>query len=796
MSCATFATACAVGAKSYRNGETAGAAGDWDAAVAHLRQAVQDNPDNPEYKMALERAMGNASRMHMANGTKLEDAGDLEAALAEYRSAIDYDGGNRLAIARAAALERAIRERLEAMQPKAPIEAMREEARRKTAEPILNPSSRQPLEVRFTNAGLRDVLDFIGNATGINVTYDQQFVDKSYTVNLSGVTLEQALNQILRANQLFYKVMDEHTILIIPDTPQNRAKYEEQVIRTFYISHADATELAQTINTVIRVPQMPVQPTVMPNKTANSITVRATAAVADIIERIIRANDKPRAEVVVDVQILEVNRQRAKQYGLELSNYAIGLTFSPEGAPATSTGGTSGTPTQPPFNLNTISRGINTSDFYLSVPTAVIRFLESDSLTRQIAKPQLRGAEGTKLSLNLGEEVPVLSTVFGQAAAGGIATVPTSSYNYRNVGVNVEITPRVTYDGEIILDLSVENSTLGASIEVGGQLAPTFNSRKVTTRLRMREGESNLLAGLLREDERTSLKGFPGILRLPGIRQLFSSNDNQVTQTDIVMLLTPHIIRTHQLTQADLDPIFIGTQANVGLTGPPPLIAPIPEEEPAPETPPAAEPGLPAQPTLPPGAQPTPQPSVGTPPSPTPQPSPPPVQPVAPPTPPETPPPGQPVTPPEAETPPPAPAQPGEAQIIVTPPGTEFRMGSGPYTVPVSINGASRVSVLTLTITYNPAVLQVRTVQEGTFMRQGGVNAAFTQQVDPAAGRIDIAVTRTDDAAGASGSGLLAAILFDPAGTGSSTLATSGTAATPEGATVPLQFSPVTVTVR
>ena len=136
--------------------------------------------------------------------------------------------------------------------------------------------------------------------------------------------------------------------MVIPDTPQNRAKYEEQVIRTFYISHADATELAQIINTIIRVPQMPVQPTVMANKTANTITIRATTAVADVIERIIRANDKPRAEVAIDVQILEVNRSRARQFGLNLSDYSIGAIFSPSQPPGTGTsGGSSSTHHEP-----------------------------------------------------------------------------------------------------------------------------------------------------------------------------------------------------------------------------------------------------------------------------------------------------------------------------------------------------------------------------------------------------------------------------------------------------------------
>ena len=162
--------------------------------------------------------------------------------------------------------------------------------------------------------------------------------------------------------------------------------------------------------------------------------------------------------------------------------------------------------------------GISTADFYLTVPTAVVRFLESDSHTKQLAKPQLRGAEGQELTPNLGDQIPVVSTVFGAAAAGGFASIPQSSFTYKDVGVNIVMTPRVTYEGEIILDLSVESSNLGASVSVAGQDVPSFGSRRVKTRLRLREGESNLLAGLLKDDQRKILTGFPGLIRVPGLR--------------------------------------------------------------------------------------------------------------------------------------------------------------------------------------------------------------------------------------------------------------------------------------
>jgi general secretion pathway protein D len=803
---AVVVSGCAAG-RAFRRGQDAARAGDWDQAVAHYTRAVQADPDKPEYKISLERAMQAASREYIARAREFEAKDQFDAAVAAYRRAIELDSTNRLAASRATELERMIREKVEAARPKSTIAKLQEQARQLGAPPLLNPASREPLTITFNNASLKDVLNWIGTQSGINITFDQNYQDRGYTVQLDGVTLEQALQQIMTANQLFYKVINQRTIIVIPDTPAKHQQYDELVVRVFYVSHADVTELAQVVNTIMRVPTMAVVPTLLPNKTSNTLTVRATGPVVDVIERIIRSNDKPRAEVIVDVQILEVNRNRTRELGLNLSNYGLGLTFSPEVSP--------GTGAPPPFNLNTISQGISTADFYLAVPTAAVRFLESDTRTKQIAKPQLRGAEGQEMTLNLGEEVPVLSTVFGSAVPGGFASVPQSSFSYRPVGVNLTINPRVTFDGEIILDLTVESSTLGPSVSVAGQDVPSFGTRKVKTRLRLREGESNLLAGLLKDDQRKILTGFPGVMRLPVLRSLFGQTTDEIAQTDIVMLLTPHIVRTHELTVDDLAPIYIGTQTNVGLSGPQPLIQPLPEagvQTPPGATPPpgAAQPGVPGppvaaapgvpptQPPPPPGTSPVP--SLVTPLAPTP------VTPTAPATgtppgatPPGTAPPAT-TTPPRDVTvppePPPVPATPAIAQVVLTAAGTEFRVGGGPYTVPLSVNNALRLSIVTLTVTYNPAVLRVRGVQQGSFMAQGGLKPGFSQRIDPTAGRVDIVISRTGDQTGVTGTGLLAAMIVDAVGVGNSIVQVSGIASGPDGSAVPLTFSSTTVTVR
>jgi hypothetical protein len=306
----------------------------------------------------------------------------------------------------------------------------------------------------------------------------------------------------------------------------------------------------------------------------------------------------------------------------------------------------------------------------------------------------------------------------------------------------------------------------------------------------LRDGESNLLAGLLREDERRALRGIPGILRLPVLNKLLAANDTEVRQTDIIMLLTPRIVRTHELTQADVSPIYIGTQQNLGLGGPPPLIAPTPEVPAAPA--PAVPAPAPGQPGVPPGAgvivvppgsntvpgtttvpaAPSPAPTAPTPATPDVVPS------------------GVPPTPTATGPSAVSPNQPSGGQVVLATPGPEFRIGGGPYTIPLSVVGASRLSALSLTMTFNPAALRVRAVQEGALMRTGGVNATFTQQVDAAAGRVDIAIVRPGDLTGVSGTGLLAAIVVDAIAAGPANLTITATGSAPDGTPLLLQFAP------
>ncbi len=601
------------------------------------------------------------------------------------------------------------------------------------------------------------------------------------------MSLEDVLTQVMQANSLTFKVINPQTIFVYQDNVPNRQKYEDQYTQTFYISHVDPQADLLPILQQLLITGAPVPPRVSVNKSANAIVVRATAPMMQQIEHLIRANDRPRPEVMIEAEVLEVNRSFIRKLGLDLSQFALGVTFSPELAPPNTGGVPDAFPAMPPpFNANTISRGVSPADFYITSPTALIRLLESNSTTRVLAKPQSRGRDGQQMTLSLGDSIPIPQTTFNSVAAGGVANVPTTSVTYQEVGINLQFTPRVTYQDEIILDsLVLEKSGLGNNLLVAGQLFPTIVRRRSQGSIRLRDGESNVLAGLLRDDDRKTLRGLPGISSIPLLRTLFGSTDDQVDQTDIIMIITPHIVRGHELTPDDLRPQYVGAGQSVG--GPtPPLISPDAIAGAASSVPGPAvlSPGRPLQPS---GAA-----AVTVAPFPSPPgPEVPPVSSRAP---------G--VVPIEAVPPSaPAPAVPeNRVRIALTAPtlsadGT-LAAGGGPHTVPITISGAPPLSAIALTITYNPAVLRTPTVTQGSFMSQGGAVPTFAPQVDPNGGRIDLAFVRPSGQATVSGTGLLGAIAFVAGTPGMTDVTITGIATAASGQSVPIEFTNIRLVVK
>ena len=760
-----LATGCA---STLHKAESAAFKGDWDTAVAYFREALKEDPNRIDVKVALERALRNASNEHLKRAKDLEKEEQLSGAMAEYKLAASLDPGNTLASTKAEELGRRIRDQLDAARPKPRIEELRQQAQ--AGLPRLDP--RTPIPYLRSTGSIRDLLGQISNITGIGVTYEQQtqgIVDRPFPFEIRNLSVEEALGQIMTSNRLTYKIIGQNTIFVYADTPQNRQTYEDQYVQSFMLSHADAGETSALLNQMLSQGSVGTRPQIQVAKNANMLVIKASLPVLQVIDNILKTLDKPRAEVMIEAEILEVDRKFLKQVGLDLNQWALGFAYSPEVAPQT-TPGVLPPITPPPINLNTIKQGIGANDFYVTVPTALVQFLEQDSRTKVLARPQVRGRDGTSVQLRLGDLVPIPRTTFQSAAGGGIANIPTTQVDYQSVGVNLLFTPRVTYQDEIILEnLTLEKSGLGANLEVGGQTFPTIVTRNAMTTLRLRDGESNLLAGLLAESDTHAATGFPGITSLPLLRSIFGNTQRNLEQTDVVMVITPRIIRTHELTVNDFKPMFVGVGQNFGTGSVPPLISPD-----APPPPALAPPGV--QQAPPPG-QPVPVAGGQTPPGGQPPPRAPGVVPI------------QPVTP-GVETPP------SQGRVVVAAPSAAFQVGA-PYTVPITIENVSQaIGVVSLTVTYDPAVLRAVNVSQGAHMQQGGVTTSFVPKIDAAAGRVEIAIARPFERPGASGSGVIAGISFEAVKAGTSAIGITGVLTTTTGQKVDVQMVAASVTVK
>lgn len=776
-----FIAACATG-KAVRRADRAAEEGDWDSAVTHYREALGHAPSRADLKIKLDRATRLAAAEHMRRARTLEADDQLPGALAEYRLAAELDPTATVAGSKAAELERRIREQVEASRPRTRVDQLRQNAQAGSI-PRLDPRAVLPA-MRFTNAAVRDILRTISELTNINITYDQGLdsaLTRPHTIDNQETPVETILNQVLQANQLTFKVLDPRTIFVYLDNPVNRQRFEDQYIQHFYLSSADPTAVMGNIRQVLAGLQIPVTPQISANADARTISVRATAPVMKVIEGFIKASDRPVPEVLIEAEILEVDRAYVRQLGLDLNQWAFGLTFSPELSPAGTTASfPPGSP--PPFSMNTLREGVSAQDFYITTPTALINLLESNSNTKVLARPSSRGTHGKPVNLALGSSVPLPQTVFNSAAAGGVANIPTTSVTYQNVGVNLNFTPRVTYDDDIVLEqLQLEKSGLGPSLDVGGQSFPTIVTRKATSNIRLRDGESTLISGLLLDDDRRTIRSLPGLSNIPILRSFFGNSDRQIEQTDIVMILTAKIVRGHELTPEDLRMQYIGTGQNIGAGGGnPPLLSPE---------------ALAATPTNLAGASVTGGPGAQTPAGVGPGSVTTAVSPngggaraaeIAP------------IQAPGASARPAAPAT--SARLVATPPAAgpdgALSGGSGPHTVPIQISGALAVASVTFTISFDPSVIRMATITPGTFMGQGGVQQNMTPDTGAIPGRLEVTLARPALQTGANGSGILAALTFLAGAPGTTEIIVTGIATSTTGQTTPLQATPVRVVVR
>jgi general secretion pathway protein D len=512
---------------------------DYDVAVAQYAKAVRQHPDNRDAQLGLERAKLRASDGHLLRGRRLYAEGRYEDAVTELQVAYDLNPTNGDAERDLRGVRAALRAQLAApAEGQTRLESLLDRAHELTPPGPDLPDVKLPASIttgRQTTS--RDLYLMIGSLADISVTFDSTFRESPAPVSLlNNMTVRQALDAVARSTNTFYQVTAPSTITVIPDTPAKRREYTDEVEAVFYVRNADLKETMDALRVVSDMRA------ISAISGTNAILARDTPDRIRVAGRFLSAFDKARPEVVVDVEVLEVNRTKLREYGAQIASPgSAGI----DGAADVNTSG---------LTLQSL-KSLSAADVMISnLPALYYRLLKTDSNTRTLANPHLRMSDGVAAHAGFGEEIPVPQTTFPLAANSqtGSNPQPVTQYAYRTIGVNLTLTPRTHPNDEVTLSLEVELSSLSGTGYAG---IPTFGSRAVTTTLRLKDGETNILAGLIRDDERSERTSIPGLGDVPVLGHLFARNHREAQQTDVVIMLTPHIVRVLDLDEEDLRPL-------------------------------------------------------------------------------------------------------------------------------------------------------------------------------------------------------------------------------------------------
>ena len=591
---AALATALASGGcaaeRAYRQAQNHEQRQHWDLAVMAYQKAASIDPVNKKYEAALFRSRMQAAQVHLGRGRLHRSAGQLDLAKVELEQSAALDATNDVALQELRRVVEEIEARRAETEGGAPAEKAKKAARgRRAAPPMLRPASDEPIDVTFPpDSTIKKIYQALCAAAGINVIFDPQLKDDKFTLDLRNLTFQKALETAMRQAGHFYKVIDEKTILVAQDNQQNRKEYEDQVVRTFFLSNGDVKDVSTMVRSLLDLRRMATVTQL------NAIVIRDTADKVAVAERLIEVNDKAKAEVVLDVELLQLSSTKLLNLGAALSSYAPITTGS---LPSTASGGAATTPTLPWKDLLKISL----TDFNFTVPSIAVNFVKSNTDAELLAKPQLRIAEGEKAQLVIGNRVPIpVTTINTQTAIGSSGVVPVTSFQYQDVGIKVDVEARVHHNKEVSLKLTVEISEIaGYGGAAGQEQQPIIGTRTITTSIRLKDGETSFLAGLIRSKESVTKGGLPFLSELPLLGPLFGNRKKENERDDIFLTLTPHITRAPQIDEEDLIPVWVGTENNVSFSG---LNVRL-ESPQAPATPfdPSSEPpaSRPAPPTLP-----------------------------------------------------------------------------------------------------------------------------------------------------------------------------------------------------
>jgi len=735
-----FAAGCPKGHTEFDAGKKAEALQDYDSAVAYYQKAIKSDPYNANYKIKLNQVRFEAGQQHVKRGQDLRKKGDLQASAAEFQKALGVDPASSIA-------EQELRKTLEMIadqnhQTDAGNEAnsvVSNDQLLASLPPEIKPLSRAPISLTMSNDS-KVVFDTIGKLAGLTVIYDPDLPARRITVNLNNVTLEQALDIVSIQSKSFVKPITENIVFVIPDQPQKRRDYDEQLVRTFYLSNTvtaqDLTEIVTGLRQILelkRIQQLNAQ---------NAIIIRDTPDKLQIAEKFINDVDKAKPEVIIQVEVLQARTDRLRDLGiLPMQNASISVNPA-NSTTNTGTGTGTGTPTSTGVSLDQL-RHLTNSDYSFTAPSITLNAVLTDTFTKIIQNPEIRSVDGQQAKLKIGDRIPVATGSFsagiGTTGTTGINPLVNTQFTYLDVGVNVDITPRVHPNHEVSMKVVIEVSSQTGVATIGGIQQPIISQRKIEHDIRLKEGEVNILGGLIERTDSKTLNGWPGLAKIPLLRYLFSEDKTDHQENEVLIVLVPRIVRMPEWTKANLRPLYSGSEANVQVRRESEVRAP--NQAPAATTNPAAAPAAVA-----PAVQQPPPPQNSTSPSPM-----------------------LPLADASAATTPANNAQAGAAKIRFEPQSLSLKPGQT-VTVGVAVDNVNDLFSIPLLLQYNPAVISVEEVQHGGFLSGGTQEIAIVQRVDKEHGQAIISATRQPNTPGVNGSGTLMGIVIKGLAPGTSNL--------------------------
>ena len=709
--------------QDYNSAEKSEFAGDYDSAVVAYDKALKRNPMDAEYQLRDMRAHFEAGQYHVEQGQKALDKGQLELALSEFRKAEALDPSSSVASQDAQkAMELLAKEKREEA-PKPVGVAPPEDTGLMTAPPELKPINRSPLNLRFPNSDPRMIFDAIGQMAGISVIFDPGFTSRPVTADFDNVTLEQALDAVALESGAFWKPVTNNIILIAQDNPEKRRALEDEEVQTFYLRNTTTPQEVTEIVTMIR--QLLDVPRVMQVADQNAVVMRATPDKLMLASKIIDSIDKPKPEVVLQVDVLEADVDHERTLGIQPGQSAS-LTFTGSPCSSSSTSstctGSSSTGSLGSIALNT---PISSADYSLTLPGATLNALLTDSKTKIIQDPTVRIVDGATAKLAIGDKVPIATGSFqaglGVSGSTGVSPLVNTQFTYQDVGVNVDVTPRIHPDGYVSLKMTVDVSSITGNENIGGITQPIIGQRKIEHEVTLKDGEVSILGGLITSSQTKSVSGWPGLASIPLLRYFFSSNDVTTENDEVLIAVTPHVVRMPSITPDDLRTLAAGTETNVrvyptGMDG----MQPTSHDDTPPSAPELSGTGQNDAQNNPAGVSGV---STGAP-----------------------------------------------AASLQFQPSTISLKPGDTMTIGLSANNVQDLYSIPLLLQYNPAVIQIEDIRNGGFLSGGTQEIAIVHQEDQQKGQCIVSATRRPNTPGISGTGTLIGVVIKAIAPGTSQL--------------------------